>query len=54
MENMRSTSKLLSEKLKRGIVEDGGIDGRIILKWIVDKQGVKIWIGFVYFRTMTI
>jgi hypothetical protein len=27
--------------------------GRIILKWILKKQGVVIWMGFIQFRTKT-
>jgi hypothetical protein len=30
---------------------DGGVDWRIILKWLLKEQGVRIWTGFICFRT---
>jgi hypothetical protein len=30
-----------------------GEDGRIILKWILKKQGARLWIGFNWLRTRT-
>jgi hypothetical protein len=27
--------------------EDLGMDGRIILEWITEKQGRKVWSGFI-------
>jgi len=27
--------------------EDVGVDGRIIIWWILEKQGWKMWIGFI-------
>jgi hypothetical protein len=30
--------------------EDLGVDRRIILEWIVGKQGGKMWIGFIWLR----
>jgi hypothetical protein len=29
------------------------IDGRIVLKWILGKQGWKLWIGFIWHKTGT-
>jgi len=33
--------------------ENTGIDGKIILEWILGKQGVKVWTGFVWLRIGT-
>jgi hypothetical protein len=30
-----------------------GIPGRIILEWILEKYGRKLWTGFVWLRTET-
>jgi hypothetical protein len=30
--------------------KDIGIDGRIILEWILGKYGGKVWIGFIWPR----
>jgi hypothetical protein len=27
---------------------DLGVDERIILEWILGKEGVKVWIGFIW------
>jgi hypothetical protein len=35
-------------------MEDIGIDGKKILKWILGKYGVKVWIGFIWLRTGTV
>jgi hypothetical protein len=34
-------------------LEDLGIDGKIILKLILRKQGGKVWTGFVWLRIGT-
>jgi len=30
--------------------ENLGIDGRIILEWILEKQGGKVWAGYIWLR----
>jgi hypothetical protein len=30
-----------------------GRDGRIILEWILEKQGGKLWIGFIWLKIGT-
>jgi hypothetical protein len=30
--------------------EDVGVDGRIILKWILGNSDLGVWIGFIWFR----
>jgi hypothetical protein len=38
--------RFLSEKLKaRDHSKDLGVDGRIILEWILGKYGEKVWTG---------
>jgi hypothetical protein len=34
-------------------LEDPGVDGRIILKWIFERLGVGEQIGLIWFRTGT-
>jgi hypothetical protein len=44
----------LSEILKgRGLIDEFCINGRIILKWILQKQGGRVWCGLVCLRTVT-
>jgi hypothetical protein len=47
-------TKFLLESLKgRDHLEDTGVDGRRILKWISRKWGFKVWLGFIWFKTGT-
>jgi len=34
--------------------QDTGPDGKIILEWILGKQGEKLWTGFIWLRIGTI
>jgi len=34
-------------------LEDLVIDGRMILEWILGKQGWKVWTGFIWLRMGT-
>jgi hypothetical protein len=54
MGEMRNTCKILSETLTgRNHAKDLDIDRMIILKWILEKQGTKAWIEFIWFRIGT-
>jgi hypothetical protein len=42
------------ESLKgRDHSENPVVEGRIILKWILGKQVLGVWIGFIWFRIRT-
>jgi hypothetical protein len=42
------------ENLKvRDHLEDLGVDGKIILEWILGKYGERVWNRFVWLRTET-
>jgi hypothetical protein len=47
MEEMRNAHNFLS-KSQRGAdhSEDLGVEERIVLKWMLEKQGGKVWTGF--------
>jgi hypothetical protein len=47
-------TKFLSENLKiRDLSEKVGVDGRIRLKWILEKEDGKLWTGFIWLRIRT-
>jgi len=51
---MRNAYIILLEKPKgKNHLGDIGIDGRIILEWIFENQGRKLWTGFVWLRIGT-
>jgi hypothetical protein len=37
----------------RDNLRDLGVDGRIILKCMLKKKGVRVWAGFIWLRTGT-
>jgi hypothetical protein len=48
-------TKLCSEYLKEtDLLGDLGIDGKILLKQILKKQDVRVWIGFMWLRRVHI
>jgi hypothetical protein len=46
MKGMRNAYNILIGKPKRDHSEDIGIDGKIILEWILGKEGGKVWTGY--------
>jgi hypothetical protein len=47
-------TKLWLENLKGGDhSEELGIDGKIILEWILEKQSGKVWTGCIWLRIGT-
>jgi hypothetical protein len=47
------TKFLLGNLKGRAHLEDIGKDGRIILKYILDKLCGRVWTGFIWFRIRT-
>jgi hypothetical protein len=39
---------LLGTLKGRDHLEDLDLDGRLILKWVLEKEDVKLWFGFIW------
>jgi hypothetical protein len=50
MGEMRNVKKYSGWKMCREHSEDPGVDGRIILEWMLGKQGGKLWTGCIWHR----
>jgi hypothetical protein len=46
----KCTQILVGNLNERDHLEDPGLDGRKILKWILEKQGATMWTGFKWLR----
>jgi hypothetical protein len=54
MGEMRNAYKILVGNLKgRDYSEDLGVDRKILLQWILGKQGGKVWTGLIWLRVGT-
>jgi hypothetical protein len=53
MGEMTNTYKILVGKSEGKRPRDPSVDRRIILQWLLDKQGGKVWNGFIWCRIVT-
>jgi hypothetical protein len=50
---MHTTSLLYQNRHERNNLGGVGVDGRIILNWILKKLGVTMWTGFIQLRRVS-
>jgi hypothetical protein len=51
MEEIRNAYKILVGKLERkGHLGNLGVYGKVVLKWILEKRGVKMWTGLIWLK----
>jgi hypothetical protein len=51
MREMRNGYRSWLENLKVGyLLEDLGVGGRIVLKWVIHTYDMRVWTGFILFR----
>jgi hypothetical protein len=48
---MRENKNAYRVWVRKGQYEDRNVGGRIILKWIFEKQDWMVWTGFIWLRT---
>ena len=51
MGDRRGVYRVLVGKTERYHLEDPGVDGRIILRWICRKWDVGVWAGLIWLMT---
>jgi hypothetical protein len=52
--NMRNVCKILVGKREgKSYLQDTGVDGSMMLKWILNKQDRGVWTGFIWLRIGT-
>jgi hypothetical protein len=53
VQGRRCTEGLEEKRKERDHLKDIGLDGRIILKWTLNKYGGLVWTGFIWVRVRT-